>query len=74
MYNDEEDYGDGHDNELIDGVGFANEGSALRCATKNNPRDRPCPTCGTENVLTPLDQARGYQCDRCADRAERGSD
>jgi hypothetical protein len=61
-------YGD----DLIDGVGFADPGgrSALRAATRDNPRDLPCPTCGAENVLTPLDRQRGYQCDRCADAAE----
>jgi len=58
--------------DLIDGVGFANPGSALRRATRENPRNLPCPNCGEENVLTPLDRARGYQCDRCADLAERG--
>ncbi len=60
--------------DLIDGVGFADPGgrSALRAATKKNPRNRPCPTCGAKNVLTPLDVARHYQCDRCADQAERG--
>jgi predicted RNA-binding Zn-ribbon protein involved in translation (DUF1610 family) len=59
---------------LIDGVGFAREGSALRAATNKNPRNLPCPNCGAENVLTPADRARGYQCDSCADRAERGMD
>lgn len=44
--------------------------SALRAASKRNPRNLPCPTCGAKNVLTPADRARGYQCDRCADRAE----
>lgn len=44
--------------------------SALRRATKNNPRNRPCPNCGRKNALTPRDVALGYQCDRCADRAE----
>lgn len=63
-YEDEED--------LIDGVGFAQEGSALRAATKNNPRDQPCPTCGSLNVLTWIDVQRGYQCDMCADALERG--
>lgn len=58
------------DDEPIDGVGFANDGSALRRATRTNPRNRPCPTCGRKNVLTPLDVKRGYQCDSCADRAE----
>lgn len=55
---------------LIDGVGFADPGgkSALRRATRDNPRDRPCPTCHQENVLTRMDA--GYQCDRCADAAE----
>ncbi len=62
--------------DLIDGVGFKDPGgrSALRAATKNNPRNLPCPNCGAKNVLTPLDRARGYQCDRCADRAEAGLD
>ncbi len=67
--------GRGYDEDyLIDGVGFADPGgrSALRAATPDNPRVHPCPTCGTQNVLTPADVARGYQCNRCADRAERG--
>lgn len=49
---------------------FANPGSALRAATKRNPRNLPCPTCKAPNRLTPKDVARGYQCDACADRAE----
>ena len=44
--------------------------SALRAASPSNPRNLPCPNCGTKNVLTPEDRARGYQCDRCADAAE----
>lgn len=48
--------------------------SALRAATKNNPRNKPCPTCKRKNMLTPKDVALGYQCDRCADRAEQGMD
>jgi hypothetical protein len=44
--------------------------SALRAETADNPRDRPCPTCGGEDLLTPADAARGYQCDSCARRAE----
>jgi hypothetical protein len=64
MYDDDE--------YLIDGVGFANPGSALRAETEDNPRDMPCPTCDTPNVLTRIDARRGYQCDRCADRDERG--
>lgn len=65
-------YEDDYDN--IDGVGFADpgSGSALRRATKANPRNLPCPTCGKKNRLTPLDRANHYQCDECADRAERG--
>lgn len=48
---------------------FADPGgnSALRRASDSNPRNLSCPTCGTENVLTPADAARGYQCNRCAD-------
>lgn len=51
---------------------FADPGgrSALRAASSRNPRNLPCPTCGTENVLTPADVAKGYQCDACADAAE----
>lgn len=53
---------------------FADPGgrSALRAASRSNPRNRPCPSCGRANVLTPADVARGYQCDRCADRDEGG--
>lgn len=52
---------------------FADPGgkSALRAATLRNPRNLPCPTCGAENVLTPADVAKGYQCNGCAD-AEGG--
>jgi hypothetical protein len=46
--------------------------SALRAATPSNPRNKPCPTCGRRNRLTPLDVSLGYQCDTCADKAERG--
>jgi hypothetical protein len=64
------------DEELIDGVGFADPGgnSALRAETPDNPRIYPCPTCKTPSVLTRIDVARHYQCDSCADRAERGYD
>ena len=66
MYND--------DDEPIDGVGFAEPGgrSALRAATRQNPRNLPCPNCGAKNRLTRIDRLRGYQCNACADRAERG--
>lgn len=55
-------------------IDFADPGghSALRAATAGNPRNLPCPNCETPNVLTPADRAQGYQCDRCADLAERG--
>jgi hypothetical protein len=55
---------------------FADPGgnSALRRASADNPRNLPCPSCGAENTLTPADRAAGYQCDRCAERAERGMD
>jgi predicted RNA-binding Zn-ribbon protein involved in translation (DUF1610 family) len=67
-FTDEDDY-DGDDS-----IQFANPGSALRAATKNNPRNLPCPNCGAKNRLTPADRALGYQCDSCADKAERGCD
>lgn len=46
--------------------------SALRAASRSNPRNLPCPTCKQPNRLTPADQALGYQCDSCADRDECG--
>lgn len=69
MY-DPRDYPDDYD------TGFANPGgrSALRAATRSNPRNLPCPNCKEPNRLTRKDRALGYQCDRCADRAERGAD
>lgn len=53
---------------------FADPGgrSALRASSRSNPRNLPCPTCKRPNRLTPADQAKGYQCDGCADRDERG--
>jgi hypothetical protein len=53
---------------------FADPGgnSALRAATPSNPRIYPCPTCEAPNRLTQKDVNLGYQCDACADRAERG--
>lgn len=44
--------------------------SALRRATKSNPRNLPCPTCGEPNRLTPKDRDLGYQCNKCSDRDE----
>lgn len=55
-----------------DEIAFADPGgrSALRAATRGNPRNKKCPNCGKPNRLTPRDVALGYQCDDCADRAE----
>lgn len=76
MADDEYDYPhyEYEDDDLIDGVGFAQEGSALRAATADNPRNLPCPTCGYPDQLTPIDKDRGYQCDSCATAMERGLD
>lgn len=59
-----------------DEIDFADPGgvSALRAETKDNPRNLPCPTCGSPDRLTPADAVLGYQCDSCADRDERGCD
>lgn len=68
----DDDYDDGPEGRIY----FADPGgrSALRASSRRNPRNLPCPTCGAQNVLTPADRSRGYQCDRCADTAEgRGS-
>lgn len=61
-------YEDEHD----DRSEFAYPGgrSALRAASRSNPRSYPCPTCKRENMLTARDVARHYQCDYCADADE----
>jgi len=41
-----------------------------RSALHPGRRCKPCPTCGAKNALTLADVQKGYQCDRCADRAE----
>lgn len=46
--------------------------SALRAASRHNPRNLPCPTCKEPNRLTPADVRKGYQCDECANRDEGG--
>lgn len=55
-------------------IDFADPGgtSALRAESPTNPRNLPCPNCGRPNLLTPADRRCGYQCDSCADAAERG--
>ena len=72
-YHGDDMYGDDWDDRRIE---FSDPGgnSALRAATRKNPRNLPCPTCGEANRLTPADRALGYQCDQCADQAERGYD
>jgi hypothetical protein len=64
-------YHDGLD-DWDDAPQFADPGgrSALRAASKRNPRNLPCPSCGAKNRLTPADRAEGYCCNVCADRAE----
>ena len=69
-YDDYEDPRDLQDDDFADPGGR----SALRAATKSNPRNRSCPNCKKRNRLTPKDVELGYQCDECADRAERGCD
>ena len=71
IFGDDYDYDDYDDD---DRSMFADPGgnSALRAATDSNPRNLPCPNCEQPNRLTPADAALGYQCDQCADDAERG--
>ncbi len=61
-----------YDRDEMDDMDFAEPGSrsALRAASRSNPRNLPCPNCGAKNRLTPKDRALGYQCNACADRAE----
>ena len=64
-----------YDDDYCDDDGrpvFAFPGSALRAASKNNPRNRRCPSCRKENRLTPADVPAGNQCDECANAPERG--
>lgn len=63
-------YHEDDDFDYEDRCDFADPGgrSALRAASKSNPRNLPCPTCKALNRLTPAD--RGYQCNACADRAD----
>lgn len=70
---DSEDFVD-YDPECDDRSDFAEPfgNSALRKATKDNPRNLPCPQCGGEDLLTPKDVQNCYVCDRCADQNERG--
>lgn len=65
-----------YDYEMNYDPDFADPGghSALRAASKSNPRNLPCPTCERPNKLTPRDRSLGYQCNTCADREERGLD
>lgn len=46
---------------------------AKAAETPENPRNLPCPTCGSPGRLTPADRQLGYQCDSCAAEAERGT-
>lgn len=68
-YYDQEEW-----NERVEMFADPGGNSALRVATKDNPRNLPCPTCGWPNRLTPADEAQGYQCDSCANATERGMD
>ena len=49
---------------------FADPGG--RSALRAGERCHPCPTCKEPDMLTDRDVRLGYQCDVCADRAERG--
>lgn len=67
-YDEDEPYRDEDDEAFADPGGR----SALRASSRTNPRNLPCPNCGAADRLTPADRQRGYQCDECADRLERG--
>jgi hypothetical protein len=69
---DDSSWYDDEDFDEDDRLVFADPGgrSALRAASEDNPRNLPCPNCGSPNRLTPADVALGYQCDTCADSAE----
>jgi hypothetical protein len=69
---DDREYDDEEWEERVERFADPGGNSALHAAGPSNPRNLPCPNCGEENVLTPADRARGYQCDACADALERG--
>ena len=56
-------------NKYEDDPQFADPGgkSALRAASKSNPRNLPCPSCGEPNRLTPKDKALGSMKDTAHD-------
>lgn len=67
MYDEEDDFEeDDFEEDFADPGGV----SALRAESPSNPRNLPCPTCGSPHRLTPKDVALGYQCDSCAERDE----
>ena len=70
MFYSDEDYDPEEWAERVERFADPGGNSALHPATRDDPRDQPCPTCGTPNVLTRKDVAHHYQCDRCADAAE----
>ena len=50
FYDDDYDFDD-DPFDAGDGTRFARSGSALRAASKRNPRNLPCGTCGRPNML-----------------------
>lgn len=69
---DYDEPGDDYDQDPDYDPEFADPGG--RSALRAGKRDRPCPTCRQPNRLTAKDVALHYQCDTCADKAERGVD
>jgi predicted SprT family Zn-dependent metalloprotease len=67
-----EDYTDEEWRDICETYADPGSNSALRAATKSNPRNLSCPNCKQRNKLTPADRDRAYVCDTCADLAERG--
>lgn len=77
MYDEDDYYAQYEEDEWSQRVErFADPGgdSSLWPATKEFPRDLPCPTCNWPNRLTQRDVDSGYQCDSCANALERGMD
>ena len=71
-YDELSDYDSMYEDDQVCDFASPGSGSALRAATDSNPRNLPCPTCEQPNRLTPHDVLLCYQCDSCADLAERG--
>lgn len=65
-----EDWADFDDMYNSNMGGFRDPGG--ESALRKGKLKHECPTCLEPNMLSDADKARGYQCDGCANKQERG--